>query len=173
MFKWPPCIHMTGYAWPRDYVGNLQSPWKTSNILGTVLTVTPPRCESDVFTHIVLNPDWVLLILPHCRWYSHNVVDTPTMSLILPHCRWYSHTVVDTPTLSLILPHCRWYSHNVVETITQTYSSAGSLLKQRRSHRSHRSHVQHIVSRTDFPREARSLSRVELVPELENQNDDK
>ena len=48
---------MTGYAGPRDYVGNLQSPLKTSNILGTVLTVTPPLCESDGVTRIVLDPD--------------------------------------------------------------------------------------------------------------------
>ena len=48
---------MTGYARPRGKVGNLQSPWDTSNILVTVQTVTQPQCESDVFTHIGLDPD--------------------------------------------------------------------------------------------------------------------
>ena len=50
-------LHMTRHAGPQDYVGNLKSPWKTSNILGTVLTVTPPQCKSDGITRIVLDPD--------------------------------------------------------------------------------------------------------------------
>ena len=49
--------YMMDYAGLWDYVGNLQSPWMTSNILGTVLMVTPPQCESDVITRIVLDPD--------------------------------------------------------------------------------------------------------------------
>ena len=44
---------MTDYAGPRDYVENLQCSWMTSNILGTVLTVTQPHCESDDSTRIV------------------------------------------------------------------------------------------------------------------------
>ena len=49
--------YMTDYAGPQDYVENLQSSWMTSNILGTVLTVTQPHCESDDSTRIVLDPD--------------------------------------------------------------------------------------------------------------------
>ena len=40
---------------PWDYIGDLQSLLMISNILGTVLTVTQPQCESDNFTCIVLD----------------------------------------------------------------------------------------------------------------------
>ena len=49
--------NMTDYAGPWDHVENFQSPLMTSNILGTVLTVTLPQFESDDFTRIVLDPD--------------------------------------------------------------------------------------------------------------------
>ena len=42
---------MKGYAGPRDYLENLQSPWKTTNILGTVLTVTPPPNAKVMSSH--------------------------------------------------------------------------------------------------------------------------
>ena len=48
---------MTDYNRPQVYVENLQSPWITSNILGTVLNVTSSQWESGNFTHIVLDPD--------------------------------------------------------------------------------------------------------------------
>ena len=48
---------MTDYAGPRGYVENLQFPWMTSNILGTVLKAKPSQCESDDFTSVVLDPD--------------------------------------------------------------------------------------------------------------------